>query len=155
MALITHRSWSLSWSPCHAHGSHHSSLMIFLLGSWFLSLSFPAMLTISLLSIIPCPKSSKKVSIASLVLSTIASAVDIFYHWSYSNGDYRKSDPIYVEGGWAVVRPFHPIVLHSITFDRALASFLIFLIKKDSWGYFWCMKHSLTFVFLKLSLIAA
>jgi len=39
VALITHRSWSLSWSPCHTHGSHHSSLMIFLLGSWPLSWS--------------------------------------------------------------------------------------------------------------------
>ena len=36
------------------------------------------MITVSLLSIIPCLKSSKKMSIASLVLSTIVLAVDTF-----------------------------------------------------------------------------
>ena len=69
VALITHRSWSLSWSPCHTHGSHHSSLMIFLLGSWPLSWSpyhahgsHHSSLMISFMISLPCPWLSSFIS---------------------------------------------------------------------------------------------
>ena len=50
--------------------------------------------------------------------------------WSYCNGDYRKSDTIYVEQGWAVVR----------TFSSHFHRFTFFLIKKESWEHFWLHK---------------
>ena len=55
--------------------------------------------------------------------------------WSYCNGDYRKSDTIYVEQGWAVVR----------TFSSHFHRFTFFLIKKESCEYF--LLHKLCFLF--------